>query len=69
MSCLLLSYSFFDFFFILIILVNHGLSTAPQEPVQLLAWSKAKIENAGVGSSSLAKGYDSGPPSLHPWRI
>ena len=20
-------------------------------------------------SSSLAKGYDSGPPSLHPWRI
>jgi hypothetical protein len=33
----------------LIILVNHGLSTAPQEPVQLLAWSKAKIENAGVG--------------------
>ena len=49
MSCLLLSYSFFDFLFILIILVNHGLSTAPQEPVQLLAWSKAKIENAGVG--------------------
>jgi hypothetical protein len=21
------------------------------------------------GPSSLAKGYDSGPPSLHPWRI
>ena len=25
--------------------------------------------NAEGHSSSLAKGYDSGPPSLHPWRI
>jgi hypothetical protein len=26
-------------------------------------------EVASPISSSLAKGYDSGPPSLHPWRI
>ena len=24
---------------------------------------------ASSAASSLAKGYDSGPPSLHPWRI
>ena len=28
-----------------------------------------EISEAWQNSSSLAKGYDSGPPSLHPWRI
>jgi hypothetical protein len=29
-----------------------------------------RIKKNSVGlSSSLAKGYDSGPPSLHPWQI
>ena len=28
-----------------------------------------KIWGEGYLTSSLAKGYDSGPPSLHPWRI
>jgi hypothetical protein len=27
------------------------------------------IDKACINSSSLAKGYDSGPPSLHPWQI
>ena len=26
-------------------------------------------QSPGADPSSLAKGYDSGPPSLHPWRI
>jgi hypothetical protein len=26
-------------------------------------------QTAEIGASSLAKGYDSGPPSLHPWQI
>ena len=28
-----------------------------------------KYHKAGLTPSSLAKGYNSGPPSLHPWRI
>jgi hypothetical protein len=46
-------------------------------PAQSNACSTAQSEGsditekiqAGIQASSLAKGYDSGPPSLHPWRI
>jgi hypothetical protein len=37
-----------------------------QESTTAMATKKKK---ACVRTSSLAKGYDSGPPSLHPWRI
>ena len=31
--------------------------------------SYGEIGRAPIDASSLAKGYDSGPPSLHPWQI
>ena len=32
-------------------------------------YHKCLSDNDSQISSSLAKGYDSGPPSLHPWQI
>jgi hypothetical protein len=40
--------------------------------ISVISWqSVLLVEEMAVGktASSLAKGYDSGPPSLHPWWI
>ena len=38
-------------------------------PSFLLPWGPKILLAALYVASSLAKGYDSGPPSLHPWQI
>jgi hypothetical protein len=45
---------------------NHTITTAPLWGREIKTRFPAA---AGYNPSSLAKGYDSGPPSLHPWQI
>ena len=38
-------------------------------PIKPTVFNNSVFGQARSDPSSLAKGYDSGPPSLHPWRI